>query len=98
MKKLIIIIVLIFSTLFSNVPFASAADLSHKQMSEIYGQGYHNALLETVVEVNAKASTRLEDNRNLLTQYYDDTKSYINERIKAYGEVSNFGELLIEQA
>lgn len=98
MKKLIIIIVLLFSTLFSNVPFASAVELSHKQMSDIYGQGYHNALLETVVEVNAKASTRLEENRDLLTQYYDDTKGYINQRIQDYGNVSNFGELLIEQA
>lgn len=96
MKKIVLILVLILSSL--NMGNASAANLSHKQMSEIYGQGYNNALLETVVEVNAKASTRLEENRNLLTQYYDDTKGYINQRIQDYGNVKNFGELLIEQA
>lgn len=100
MKKTIIVL-MIFSILSVNflLPNASAAtNLSHKQMSDIYGQGYSNALLETVVEVNAKASTRLEENRNLLTKYYDDTKSYVNQRIQDYGNVKNFGDLLIEQA
>lgn len=96
MKKIVLILVLILSSF--DMGNASAANLSHKQMSDIYGQGYHNALLETVVEVNAKASTRLEENRNLLTQYYDDTKGYINQRIQDYGNVKNFGELLVEQA
>lgn len=90
------ITVISFNTTFINANAAS--NLSHSEMSDIYGSGYTNALLETVVEVNAKAATRLEENRDTLTQYYENTKSYINQRIQDYGNVSNFGELLIEQA
>lgn len=92
----ILICLVILATIIPNK--TSASILTHEQMADIYGQGYTNSLLETVVEVNAKVPTRLENNRELLTNYYDDTKGYINQRIQDYGNVKNFGELLIEQA
>lgn len=100
MKKVILCFILLFSSL---APYVSADnDLTHEDMIRLYGDGYADSFLGTVVEANAKLAVNEAENRELLDTWITNNMDYLKGRARSYvdsmqgaPEGANFAEKML---